>query len=166
MKATNKMADASKLSDQELIDEMLKRFIVPQFYTRENAEDRWNIDNDDDFEIIQDELHKMYLEVDEIADEAVANIKHHLSVCEEDSDNDWKKEEEEDSDEINRLENENRKLKNILHNALELGDTLRLGKFEEEDVRTIDSFKSLNQRLRDLIEVVLTQNHSRHLTAN
>jgi ABC-type phosphate transport system auxiliary subunit len=134
------MTDASKLTDQELIDEMLKRFIVPQFYTRENVEDRWNIDNDDDFEIIQHELHKLYLEVDDIADEAVENIKHHLSVCEE------------DSDEINRLENENKKLKNMLHKALELGDTIELSKFEEEDVRTIDSFKSLNQKLRGLIK--------------
>ena len=134
------MTDASKLSDQELIDEMLKRFIVPQFYTRENAEDRWNIDNDDDFEIIQHELHKMYLYVDDMADEAVENIKHHLSVCEE------------DSDEINELEKENKKLKNMLHKALKLGDTIGLGKFEEEDVRTIDSFNSLNYKLRCLIK--------------
>ena len=50
------------------------------------------------------------------------------------------------------LEKENKKLKNMLHKALELGDTLGLGKFEEEDVRTIDSFKSLNQKLRGLIK--------------
>ncbi len=82
------MTDASKLTDQELIDEMLKRFIVPQFYTRENVEDRWNIEDDDDFDIIQHELHKLYLEVDEIADEAVANIKEHLEMCySDDSDN-------------------------------------------------------------------------------
>ena len=80
------MTDATKLTDQELIDEMLKRFIVPQFYTRENAEERWNIETDDDFEIIQHELNNMYIEVDEIADEAVENIKEHLKMCEEDSD--------------------------------------------------------------------------------
>ena len=47
------MTDASKLTDDELIDEMLKRFIVPQFYTRENAEEKWNIKDDDDFNIIK-----------------------------------------------------------------------------------------------------------------
>ena len=80
------MTDASKLTDDELIDEMLKRFIVPQFYTRENAEEKWNIKDDDDFNIIQHELHNLYNEVDDIADEAVANIKEHLKMCEEDSD--------------------------------------------------------------------------------
>ena len=149
------MTDASKLSDQELIDEMLKRFIVPQFYTRENVEDRWNIDNDDDFEIIQHELHKIYLDVDEIADEAVANIKHHLSVCEEDSDNDWK--EEEDSDEINRLENENQKLKKILHKACEMDDTLKIGIFEEEKDKSIENLETLNFNLKKMVMFVLKQ---------
>ena len=34
--------DASKLSDKELIAEFTKRFIVPQFYTREHIEKRIN----------------------------------------------------------------------------------------------------------------------------
>ena len=87
MKATNTMADASKLTDDELIDEMMKRFIVPQFYTREHAEYRWNVETDDDFEIIKHELNNIYIAVDEIANEAVENIKHHLSACEEDEEN-------------------------------------------------------------------------------
>jgi hypothetical protein len=32
--------DASKLSDKELIAEFTKRFIVPQYYTREHIENR------------------------------------------------------------------------------------------------------------------------------
>ena len=140
------MTDASKLTDQELIDEMLKRFIVPQFYTRENAEERWNVESDDDFDIIQHELHKLYLEVDDIADKAVASIKEHLKVwCEE------------DSDEIIALENENKKLKTLLQKALELGDDVEIGKFEGEEIKTIENLKNANERLRDLYYVVLTQ---------
>ena len=158
------MADASKLTDQELIDEMLKRFIVPQFYTRENAEERWNIETDDDFGIIQDELRNMYIEVDEIVDEAVAIIKEGWE---------WFKNDDEgypelfdNNDEMNELDNENKKLKNILHKALELDDTIGLGKFEEEDVRTIDSFKSLNQKLRGLIHETFKAKSLASLTAN
>jgi len=67
--------------------------------------------------------------------------------------------------EINRLENENKKLKNMLHKALELGDNIGLGKFEEEDVRTIDSFKSLNQKLRGLIKETFKAKSLAHSTA-
>ena len=68
------MTDASKLTDDELIDEMLKRFIVPQFYTRENVENRWNIEDDNDFHIIRRKLNEIYIQIDEIADEVVADI--------------------------------------------------------------------------------------------
>ena len=141
------MTDASKLTDDELIDEMLKRFIVPQFYTRENVEERWGIENDDEFEIIQDELHKLYLEVDDIADEAVANIKEHLKCCEDDD----------EGEELKALEEENKKLKMLLHTALKLDDTIAIGKFEKEEIKTIENLKKVNEKLRDLYYVVLTQ---------
>lgn len=141
------MTDASKLTDDELIDEMLKRFIVPQFYTRENVEERWGIENDDEFEIIQDELHKLYLEVDDIADEAVANIKEHLKCCEDDD----------EGEELKALEEENKKLKMLLHTALKLDDTIAISKFEKEEIKTIENLKKVNEKLRDLYYVVLTQ---------
>lgn len=75
------MTDASKLTDDELIDEMLKRFIVPQWYTRENAEDNWNVKDDNDFNIIRHKLRNIYMAIDDIVGEVLEDEK------DDDSDN-------------------------------------------------------------------------------
>ncbi len=52
---------------------------------------------------------------------------------------------------INALENENRHLKNKLHELLELGDDISLGKFEEEENKTIENLEKLNYKLKVMV---------------
>ncbi len=59
--------------------------------------------------------------------------------------------------EINRLDNENQKLKKILHKACEMDDTLKIGIFEEEKNKSIDNLETLNFNLKKMVMFVLKQ---------
>ena len=59
--------------------------------------------------------------------------------------------------EINRLDNENQKLKKILHKACEMDDTLKIGIFEEEKDKSIDNLETLNFNLKKMVMFVLKQ---------
>ncbi len=56
-----------------------------------------------------------------------------------------------DQDKINALENENKKLKNILHELLELGDDIAIGNFEGEEIKTIENLEKINLKLKGTI---------------
>ncbi len=59
---------------------------------------------------------------------------------------------------INALNNENQKLKKLLHKALELDDTIDIGKFEDEDNNYLFNLKLTNKKLRNTIIYVLKKN--------
>ena len=52
---------------------------------------------------------------------------------------------------MNELDNENRYLKNKIHELLELGDDISLGKFEEEENKTIENLEKLNHKLKVMV---------------
>jgi hypothetical protein len=56
---------------------------------------------------------------------------------------------------INALENENRFLKNKLHELLEIGDDISVGKFEEEENKTIENLEKLNYKLKVMVLSVI-----------
>jgi hypothetical protein len=61
-------------------------------------------------------------------------------------------------DKMNALNNENQKLKKILHKALKLDDTIEIGKFDDEDNNYLFNLKLVNQKLRNTIIYVLKKN--------
>ena len=54
-------------------------------------------------------------------------------------------------DKIIAIENENKKLKDILHKLLELDDDISIGKFPGEEIRTIKNLKEINLKLKGTI---------------
>ena len=64
----------SGVSDKELIKEMKKRFIVPQFYLKKHME-IWNI-NEDDFDDFKDYVDTtyLYLEIGDAMEEVAQNF--------------------------------------------------------------------------------------------
>ena len=56
-----------------------------------------------------------------------------------------------DASKISALENENRYLKNKIHELLELGDDISLGKFKEEENKTIKNLEKLNHKLKVMV---------------
>ena len=57
-------------------------------------------------------------------------------------------------DKIIAIENENKKLKDILHKLLELDDDISIGKFPGEEIRTIKNLKEINLKLNFWIKKV------------
>jgi len=60
-----------------------------------------------------------------------------------------------DASKINALENENIYLKNKIHELLELGDHISLGKFKEEENKTIKNLEKLNHKLKVMVLKVI-----------
>tara|TARA_R110000787_G_scaffold244976_1_gene350796 strand:- start:292 stop:1044 length:753 start_codon:yes stop_codon:yes gene_type:complete len=56
-----------------------------------------------------------------------------------------------DQDKIIAFENENKKLKEILHKLLELGDDIAIGNFEGEEIRTIENLEKINLKLKGTV---------------
>ena len=71
-----------------------------------------------------------------------------------------------DASKIIALENENRYLKNKIHELLELGDDISLGKFKEEENKTIKNLEKLNHKLKVMVlKVIKDKYFIPHLTA-
>jgi len=65
-----------KFTDQQIEDEMLKRFIVPQWYTREHIEDKCEGFSKDQVEhIVETVKYRVYQDVDQIIEEYIDNYK-------------------------------------------------------------------------------------------
>ena len=63
-------------TDQQIINEMLKRFIVPQWYTREHIEDKCKGFTEDQVEhIVETVKYRVYQDVDQIIEEYIENYK-------------------------------------------------------------------------------------------
>ena len=56
-----------------------------------------------------------------------------------------------DQDKIIALENENKILKNILHDLLELDDDVEICNFEGEEIKTIENLEKINLKLKGTI---------------
>ena len=56
-----------------------------------------------------------------------------------------------DQVEIIALENENKILKNILHDLLELDDDVEICNFEGEEIKTIENLEKINLKLKGTI---------------
>jgi hypothetical protein len=78
--------DASKLTDQELIDEFTKRFIVPQFYSKEHIveriEENGYIPDEDNVEKVIKNFNKCGQALDESLEDMIEDVFH----CEEEED--------------------------------------------------------------------------------
>ena len=71
-----------------------------------------------------------------------------------------------DASKIIALENENRYLKNKIHELLELRDDISLGKFKEEENKTIKNLEKLNHKLKVMVlKVIKDKYFIPHLTA-
>lgn len=64
-----------------------------------------------------------------------------------------------DQDKINALENENNKLKNILHKLLELDDDIVIGNFEGEEIKTIENLEKINLKIKGTILNIITEKY-------
>ena len=71
-----KKTTMNTFTDQQIIDEMLKRFIVPQWYTREDIEDKCEGFSKDQVEhIVETVKYRVYQDVDQTVDEYIENYK-------------------------------------------------------------------------------------------
>ena len=72
--------DASKLTDQELIDEFTKRFIVPQFYSKEHIveriEENGYIPDEDNVEKVIKNFNKCGQALDESLEDMIEDVFH------------------------------------------------------------------------------------------
>ena len=63
-------------TDQQIINEMLKRFIVPQWYKREHIEEKCKGFTEDQVEhIVEIVKYRVYQDVDQIVEEYIENYK-------------------------------------------------------------------------------------------
>lgn len=103
--ANNKMSKITDFSNKEFVDEMMRRFVVPQFYTRQQLFEK--IKNYDEKltnkainKIIDDVKRNMYQNVDEMVDEYAESYKENESYQGDSSSEDESEDEDEQKDDF------------------------------------------------------------------